>query len=134
MLPTISHTPVMKMTCGANGTHDGVIASSLSGAQRCATPAARKNAARIQRMTARGMAERSGCGSEDIRGLNTGGAATPYVVATRNSHRVRRHEATDDDFAAVMHIPDHGFSDRVAAIADHRVFGHRHPLAFDRDP
>jgi hypothetical protein len=41
------------MTCGANGTHDGVIASSWSGAHRCAIPAAEKNAARIQRITAR---------------------------------------------------------------------------------
>src|ERR1700722_20771356 len=50
------------------------------------------------------------------------------------SHRVRRHEAADHDFAAVTDVPDHGFADRVAAIADHGVLGHRHPLAFDRDP
>jgi hypothetical protein len=43
----------------------GVIASSLSGAQRCAIPAAKKNAARIHRMTARVVSERSACVSGD---------------------------------------------------------------------
>src|SRR5437868_3738790 len=43
----------MAITCGANGTQDGVIESRASGAARCAIPAVVKNAARIQRITAR---------------------------------------------------------------------------------
>ena len=38
--PAISSKPVAMMTSGANGTQDGVIDSNLSGAIRCATPAA----------------------------------------------------------------------------------------------
>jgi hypothetical protein len=47
------------MICGANGTQDGVIRSSLSGAHKCAMPAATKNTARTQRMIARAKQERS---------------------------------------------------------------------------
>ena len=35
---------------------------------------------------------------------------------SRGSHRVRRHEATDHDTAAVMHIPHHRLADRIAAV------------------
>ena len=35
-----SNIPVRKITCGAIGTHEGVIANSLSGTARWATPAA----------------------------------------------------------------------------------------------
>ena len=37
---TNSNIPVSKITCGANGTHEGVIDNSLSGAARWAAPAA----------------------------------------------------------------------------------------------
>src|SRR5450432_591249 len=87
--PAISHNPVMKMICGANGTHDGVIASSLSGAQRWAIPAAVKNAARTQRMMARAVVERSACESEDIHGSNNRGGPAPSFSAERMSDRVR---------------------------------------------
>src|SRR5206468_2058055 len=33
-----------------------------------------------------------------------------------------------------MHVPHHGFADRVALIANDRAFGHLHPLALDRNP
>lgn len=65
--PASSHRPVMNITIGAKGTHDGVIASSSSGAIRCAVPAAAKKAARIQRMIERCREALSGCVSEDIR-------------------------------------------------------------------
>src|SRR4029079_4393392 len=42
--------------------------------------------------------------------------------------------ATDDDAAAVMHIPHHGFANRIALIANDRALGYLHPLAFDRNP
>jgi hypothetical protein len=45
--------PVIHISCGANGTQDGVIASRLCGAIRCATPAAAKRAASSHRMMAR---------------------------------------------------------------------------------
>src|SRR5882672_1464612 len=55
-------------------------------------------------------------------------------MAPAHSHCVRRNKAADDDAAAVMHIPHHGFADRIAAVADNGALGHRHPLAFDRHP
>ena len=52
--PRISQIPVMKITCDGNGTQDGVIASSFSGAHRCADrPPPHKTRARIQRIAAR---------------------------------------------------------------------------------
>src|ERR1700722_11062700 len=48
-----SNRPVRKITCGANGTHDGVIDSSFSGTAIWAIPAATYSAAMIQRMIAR---------------------------------------------------------------------------------
>src|SRR5713101_1253983 len=33
-----------------------------------------------------------------------------------------------------MHVPHHGFADRIAAVANDGALGHRHPLAFDRNP
>src|SRR6266566_4116362 len=51
-----------------------------------------------------------------------------------NSHPVRRPQATDDDAAAVTHIPHHRFADRIAAVADDGALRHLHPLAFDRHP
>src|SRR5450755_4463171 len=132
--PAISHNPVMKMICGANGTHDGVIASSLSGAQRCAIPAAVKNAARTQRITARAVVERSACESEDIHGRNIRSGPTPSFSFARTSHRIRRNKTADHDAAAVTDIPHHGLADRVAAIADDGARGDRHPLALDRYP
>jgi hypothetical protein len=53
--PANSHSPVMKITCGAKGTQSGVILRNSPGTARCATPPATKNAARIQRMTARAV-------------------------------------------------------------------------------
>src|SRR5437773_11396414 len=49
-------------------------------------------------------------------------------------NRIRRHKAADDDAAAVMHVPHHGFAVRVALIANDRAFGHLDPLALDRTP
>jgi hypothetical protein len=51
-----------------------------------------------------------------------------------NSHRVRRHETADDDDAAVMHVPHHGLTDRIAPIADDGPLRYRHPLPLDRNP
>src|SRR5712672_700056 len=51
-----------------------------------------------------------------------------------NSHRIRRHEAADDDAAAVMHVPHHGLTDRIATIADDGPLGYRHPLPLDGNP
>jgi hypothetical protein len=31
-------------------------------------------------------------------------------------------------------MPHHGFTDRIAAVADDGALGHCHPLAFDRNP
>src|ERR1700728_3547795 len=56
--PASSHSPVTKITCGANGTQSGVILRKGSGIERCAMPAATKNAASTQRITARGSANR----------------------------------------------------------------------------
>src|ERR1700750_1977967 len=62
-------------------------------------------------------------------------ARTRWLLAmTTALHRVRRDEAADDDAAAVVHVPDHGFSDRVTRVADDGALGHQHPLAFDRYP
>src|SRR6195952_774462 len=52
----------------------------------------------------------------------------------RNSHRVGWYETTNDDAAAVMHIPHHGFADRIAAVANDGALRHRHPFALDRNP
>ena len=49
----------------------------------------------------------------------------------RNSHRIGRHEATDDDAAAVMHVPHHRLTDRIAAIADYRALRHGHRTSYD---
>src|ERR1044072_7699041 len=90
-------------------------------------PAAVKNAASVQRITARTV---SFPGSTVIAALSTRLTTVPRSA----SHRVRRHEAADDNAAAVMDVPHHGFADRVALITNDRALGHLHPLSFDRNP
>src|SRR3954463_9341207 len=58
--------------------------------------------------------------------------APPRKIA--GSYRICGDEAADDDAAPMMHVPYHGFPDRIAAITDDGALRHRHPLAFDRNP
>src|SRR4051794_14692009 len=61
-----SNRPVRKITCGANGTQDGVIASSFCGAARWAVPAATYSAASIQRIAARPVPDDEACAAETV--------------------------------------------------------------------
>jgi hypothetical protein len=45
-------------------------------------------------------------------------------IHLKTLNRVGGHEATDDNGAAVVDVPHHGLTDRIAAIADDGVLGH----------
>src|SRR4051812_27274591 len=49
-------------------------------------------------------------------------------------HRVGGHEAIDHNAAALVHIPDYGFADRIALVADDGALRHLPPEAVDRHP